>query len=130
MEKYLSGYNENSVHFFNLMMEGLKSYVDAESFWDAVDEDTIFKFHYHFPDFPKEMSKAQYKEWFSKYTAPESSAEFINVYKDLSTPGQTTLIMQYVVHYKQGVPDMNFLSIATVKDNKVVAWDDYLDTSK
>ncbi len=32
MEKYLSGYNENSVHFFNLMMEGLKDYVDAESF--------------------------------------------------------------------------------------------------
>lgn len=130
MEKNLSEHSEKSVRFFDLMMEGLKDHVDAESFWDAVDENAVFKFNYYFPNLPKEMGKLKYKEWLEENTNSGSSAEFINLYKDLSTPGQTTIIMQYVVRFKPGIPDMNFLSIATVKDNKVVAWDDYLDTSK
>ncbi len=48
MEKNLSEHSEKSVRFFDLMMEGLKDHVDAETFWDAVDENAVFKFNYYF----------------------------------------------------------------------------------
>ncbi|CAJ1200384.1 hypothetical protein [Companilactobacillus nantensis] len=127
MENYPSGYNKYSVYFLNLMMKGIKDDVDADSFWDAISDNATFTFHYHFPDFPRQMTKSEYKTWFKSYSAPETGADFLNIYKD-STAGITTLVMEYSVHYDQ-YPDMNFLSIAKIKNKQVIQWDDYLDTS-
>lgn len=127
MTNYPSGYNQYSIYFLNLMMQGLKEDVDADLFWDAIADDTTFTFHYHFPGFPHQMSKSEYKAWFEQYDAPETGAEFTKIYRD-HTNNVTTLIMSYAVHYSQS-PDMNFLSIVTIQNRQVVKWDDYLDTS-
>lgn len=127
MANYPSGYNQYSAHFLNLMMQGMQADVTAHTFWEAIGDDTTFTFHYHFPGFPRQMSKAEYKLWFESYDAPETGAEFKHVYRD-ETNGVTTLIMDYAVHYSQG-PDMNFLSIVTIQNQQVVKWDDYLDTA-
>lgn len=128
MKNYPSGYNQYSVYFLNLMMQGMQEDVDGKSFWEAIADSTTFTFHYYFPGFPHQMTKAEYKQWFESYDAPETGAEFVNIYRDDSADG-TTLIMAYTVHYEQG-PDMNFLSIAKIQDKQVIKWDDYLDTSK
>jgi len=127
MKNYPAGYNQYSVYFLNLMMQGIQEDVDASSFWDAIADSTTFTFHYHFPGFPRQMTKAEYQAWFEGYDAPETGAEFVNIYRD-NTAGVTTLIMVYTVHYEQS-PDMNFLSIAKIKNKRVIKWDDYLDTS-
>lgn len=128
MTTYPAGYNQYSVYFLNLMMAGLKDEVDAETFWEAVADETVFTFHYHFPGFPHQMTKAEYLKWFENYNAPETGAEFLNVYRDV-TGGVTTKVLDYVVHYQQG-PDMYFLSIVKVKDRQVIQWDDFLDTAE
>lgn len=130
MKDYYPGYNEYSEIFLNLMMTGLEDEVDAASFWEAIDDETIFKFHYYFPDFPTRMTKQRYQEWFGNYNAPETAAEMNQLYKDVSSSEKTTIIMQYTVHYAQNIPDMNFLSIVTIKNRRVVGWEDYLDTAE
>lgn len=128
MTTYPDGYNQYSIYFLNLMMQGIQDHVDANSFWEAIADDTTFTFHYHFPGFLHQMMKAAYKTWFEAYDAPETGAEFASSYRD-TTAGVTTLIMDYAVHYKQG-PDMNFLSIVKIQNQQVIKWDDYLDTAK
>lgn len=110
------------------MMQGMQDEVDADTFWDAIDEDTTFTFHYHFPGFPHQMNKAEYKSWFQSYDAPETGADYLDIYRDKKN-GVTTLVLDYVVHYQQG-PDMHFLSIVKIEHKRVVQWDDFLNTSK
>jgi limonene-1,2-epoxide hydrolase len=127
MTTYPDGYNQYSIYFLNLMMQGMQADVAAETFWNAISDETTFTFHYHFPGFPHQMTKAAYKTWFEAYDAPETGAEFANIYRD-TTAGVTTLIMDYAVHYKQD-PDMKFLSIVKIQNSRVIKWDDYLDTA-
>ncbi|ULQ60330.1 hypothetical protein K7I13_03205 [Brucepastera parasyntrophica] len=76
------GYKKGTEPFFNIVMEGLKDTVDGESFWDAVAEDAVFDFIYHFPGFTNRFEgRDAYRIWFDGYSNELHSADNLRVYK-------------------------------------------------
>lgn len=121
-------YKKGTEVFFNIIMEGLKGEVDGECFWDAVAEDAVFEFLYHFPGFTTRFeSRAAYKDWFKDYSNELHSADNLRVYK-----AGDVIILEYQVHGivpSTGKPyDNRFCSIVTIKDRKIVHWRDYMDS--
>jgi ketosteroid isomerase-like protein len=115
--------------FYSIIMKGLKGEVDGEHFWDAVAEDAVFEFLYHFPGFPNKINgRKKYMEWFGGYTMELKSADSLVVHKS-TVPG--VVILEYAVH---GVTptkkpyNNRFCSIITIKDRKIVYWRDYMDS--
>lgn len=115
--------------FYSIIMEGLKGEVDGEHFWDAVAEDAVFEFLYHFPGFPNKLNgRKKYMEWFGGYSMELKSADSLVVHKS-TVPG--VIILEYAVH---GITptkkpyDNRFCSIITIKDRKIVYWRDYMDS--
>lgn len=123
-------YRKNADPFFNIVMEGLKGEVDGDHFWDAVADDAIFEFLYHFPGFTTKMEgKKVYMDWFSGYSNELHSSDNLRVYKDRE---QGVITLEYEVHGV--VPstgkayDNRFCSIVTIKDRKIIHWRDYSDS--
>ncbi len=115
--------------FYNIIMKGLEGEVDGEHFWDAVAEDAVFEFLYHFPGFPNKIDgRKKYMEWFGGYTMELKSADSLVIHKS-TVPG--VIILEYAVH---GVTptkkpyNNRFCSIITIKDRKIVYWRDYMDS--
>jgi uncharacterized protein len=115
--------------FYNIVMEGLKGEVDGAHFWDAVAEDAVFEFLYHFPGFASKINgRKSYMDWFGGYSMVLHSADNLVVHKS-TDPG--VVILEYAVH---GVTPNNkpynnrFCSIITIKDRKIVHWRDYMDS--
>ena len=111
-------------------MEGLKDEVDGEWFWDAVAEEAVFEFLYHFPGFTNRFdSRAAYMNWFDSYSVELHYADNLRVYK---AENGGIVILEYEVHGI--VPgtgkayDNRFCSIITIKDRKIVYWRDYMDS--
>ena len=122
-------FNKNAQPFYDIIMEGLKGEVDGEHFWDAVAEDAVFEFLYHFPGFPHKINgRKNYMEWFGGYSMELESADSLVIHKS-TTPG--VVILEYAVH---GVAptkrpyNNRFCSIVTIKDRKIVYWRDYMDS--
>lgn len=116
--------------FYRIIMEGLKSEVDGEHFWDAVAEKAVFEFRYNFEGFPNKINgRKAYMDWFGGYTNILHSSDNLRVYKT-TQPG--IIILEYEVHGV--VPstgksyDNRFCSIITIKDRKIVHWRDYMDS--
>ena len=114
--------------FYSIIMKGLKGEVDGEHFWDAVAEDAVFEFLYHFPGFPNKINgRKKYMEWFSGYSMELKSADSLVVHKS-TVPG--VIILEYAVHGvapTQKPYNNRFCSIITIKDRKIVYWRDYMD---
>ena len=115
--------------FYSIIMKGLKGEVDGEHFWDAVAEDAVFEFLYHFPGFPNKINgRKKYMDWFGGYSMELKSADSLVVHKS-TVPG--VVILEYAVH---GVTpakksyNNRFCSIITIKDRKIVYWRDYMDS--
>ena len=115
--------------FYSIIMKGLKGEVDGEHFWDAVAEDAVFEFLYHFPGFPNKINgRKKYMDWFGGYSMELKSADSLVVHKS-TVPG--VIILEYAVH---GVTpakksyNNRFCSIITIKDRKIVYWRDYMDS--
>ena len=124
MNKIYPGYNENSVAFFDILMEGLKGEVPDGSFWDAISDDATFEFEYRIPGFPFQLTKDQYFEWFKNYSIP-LSADNLRVYKDTK---KNTVIIEYEVHSADGKYNNRFCSIVTLRNHRIVYWRDYGDS--
>lgn len=118
------GYTQNNAAFFDILMEGLKGEVPDGSFWDAVSEDAIFEFEYRIPDFPSQLSKSQYFDWFKTYPI-RLRADHLRVYKDAK---KDTVIIEYEVHGRDGQYNNRFCSIVTLKNHQIVYWRDYGDS--
>jgi ketosteroid isomerase-like protein len=110
-------------------MKGLEGEVDGEHFWDAVAEDGVFEFLYHFPGFTTKIEgRKAYMDWFSSYGMVLHSADNLRIHKSIE-PG--IIILEYQVH---GITpanrpyDNNFCSIITIKDRQIVYWRDYMDS--
>ena len=115
--------------FYSIIMKGLKGEVDGEHFWDAVAEDAVFEFLYHFPGFPNKINgRKQYMEWFGGYSMELKSADSLVVHKS-TVPG--VIILEYAVHGVTPTKKLynnRFCSIITIKDRKIVYWRDYMDS--
>lgn len=124
-------FNTNAEPFFQVVMQGLKSEVDGEHFWDAVAEKAVFEFLYHFPGFVNKIEgRKAYMDWFGGYSNILHSADNLKVYK--SGQPNNVVILEYEIHGT--VPsngkayDNRFCSIVTIEDRKIVYWRDYMDS--
>ena len=124
-------FNKNAEPFFQVIIQGLKGEVDGEHFWDAVEEDAVFEFLYHFPGFTNKIEgRKAYMDWFAGYSNILYSADNLRVYK--SAQPANIIILEYEIHGT--VPstgkacDNRFCSIVTIKDRKIVYWRDYMDS--
>lgn len=123
-------FRQNADPFYSIVRQGLGDAVDGEHFWDAVAEDAVFEFRYHFPGFATRIkSREAYMDWFSGYEIELQSAGELQVYRDND---QGVLTLEYEVHGivpGTGKPyDNRFCSVVTVRNRKVVYWRDYMDS--
>ncbi len=124
-------FNKNAEPFFNIIMTGLKGYVDGEHFWDAVAEHAVFEFLYNFPGFAnKTQGREAYMNWFGSYTNVLHSADHLKVYA--VTHPNNVIVLEYEVHgtvpHTGKAYDNRFCSIITIEDRKMTHWRDYMDS--
>jgi uncharacterized protein len=116
--------------FYRIVMKGLKGEVDGTHFWDAVAENAVFEFRYHFEGFPTKIKgRKKYMEWFGSYSMALHSADNLLIHRT-TEPG--VIVLEYDVH---GLNPRNkkeyhnrFCSIVTVKKRRIVHWRDYMDS--
>ena len=124
-----SAFKKEAEPFYSIIMMGLKGEVDGAHFWDAVSEDAVFEFQYHFPGFATKIEgRKAYMDWFGGYSMILHSADNLKIHKSTEAG---VIILEYEVH---GVTPANkpynnsFCSIITIKDRKIVYWRDYMDS--
>ncbi len=117
--------------FFLIIKEGLEGLVDGEDYFDLLTDDVVFEYVVTVPGYPRRVEGRQavidlYGNY-DDYMAVRS-ADNLRVYRD---PEASVVVLEYEVHgesVQTGRPyDNRFVSIVTVKDNKVTLWRDYLD---
>lgn len=118
--------------FFDVVMEGLRGLVDGDHFFDAVAEDALFEFLYHFPGWPLEIrGRANLMDSFSGYgkSIRVHSGDSLVVHHSQDS---RVVILEYQVHgtaLASGAPyDNRFISVITVENRKIVRWRDYMDS--
>jgi ketosteroid isomerase-like protein len=117
--------------FFRVVREGLKGLVEGEDYFDLLANDVIFEYVISVPGYPRHVQGRQniidlyngYDQYMNVH-----SADHLRVYRD---PQVSVVVLEYEVHgesVQTGRPYNNrFVSIITVKDQKVTHWRDYLD---
>lgn len=117
--------------FFKVIHEGLSGLVDAEDYFDLLADDVVFDYVVSVPGYPRHVEGRQsiidlysgYDDYMNVH-----SADNLRVYRD---PEASVVILEYEVHGKSVQTgrryDNRFVSIITVKDQKVTHWRDYLD---
>jgi ketosteroid isomerase-like protein len=117
--------------FFRTIREGLKGLVDGEDYFDLLADDVVFEYVISVPGYPKRIEGRQnvidlysgYDEFMTVH-----SADNLRVYRD---PEVSVVVLEYEVHGESVQTrrpyDNRFVSIITVKGDKVAHWRDYLD---
>jgi uncharacterized protein len=117
--------------FFRIIREGLEGLADGEDYFDLLADDVTFEYVISVPGYPRHVKGRQniidlysnYDDYMTVHTADN-----LRVYRD---PEASVVVLEYEVHgesVQTGRPYNNrFISIITVKDNKVTHWRDYLD---
>ncbi len=118
--------------FFAVVMQGMAGDVDGNHYFDAIADDAVFEFLYHFPGFPtKVVGREALMALYSGYGDGTVlySGDGLVVHRSRE-PG--VLILEYQVHGKKlrtgKAYDNRFVSIVTIKDRKIVLWRDYMDS--
>ena len=118
--------------FFDIVRRGLEGLVDGDHYFDTIAPDAVFEFRYHFPGYPtkvvgREALMALYSGYGAGMRLHGAGALMVNISR---TPG--VVILEYEV---QGnavgsgkVYENRFISVVTIKDRKIVAWRDYMDS--
>jgi ketosteroid isomerase-like protein len=117
--------------FFRIIGEGLEDLADGEDYFDLLADDVVFEYVISVPGYPRRVEGrhniidlySNYDDYMTVHTADN-----LRVYRD---PDASVVVLEYEVHgesVQTGRPYNNrFVSIITVKDNKVTHWRDYLD---
>jgi len=118
--------------FFEVVMEGLRGFVDGDHYFDTFNEDVIFESRYHFPGWPTTIrGRANLMASLSGYgkTIKLHSSDALVVHR---SQDRRVVILEYEVHGKilsSGTPyDNRFISVVTIEDRKVVHCRDYMDS--
>ena len=115
--------------FFDIVMEGLREHVDGAHFFDAVGDDAVFEYRYHFPGYPTVIQGRQaLMDLYAGYPQTLRSADNLVVHHDRDTG---TVILEYEVHGSSpiGRPyDNRFISVVEIKGRKIARWRDYMDS--
>jgi ketosteroid isomerase-like protein len=117
--------------FFRIIREGLDGLADGEDYFDLLTDDVLFEYVISVPGYPKRVQGRQsIIDLYSRYEEfmTVRTADNLRVYRD---PEASVVILEYEVHGESVQTgrryDNRFVSIITVKDNKVSHWRDYLD---
>ena len=117
--------------FFRIIREGLEGWADGEDYFDLLVDDVVFEYVISVPGYPRRVEGRQniidlysnYSDYMTVHTADN-----LRVYRD---PEASVVVLEYEVHgesVQTGRPYNNrFVSIISVKHNKVTHWRDYLD---
>jgi uncharacterized protein len=117
--------------FFRTIREGLEGLADGEDYFDLLVDDVVFEYVISVPGYPRRVQGRQhiielYRDYDDYMTV--HTADNLRVYRD---PEASVVVLEYEVHgesVQTGRPYNNhFVSIITIKDNKVTHWRDYLD---
>jgi ketosteroid isomerase-like protein len=117
--------------FFRLMEEGLRDYTSDEHYFDLLAEDVVFDFVITVPGYQRHVvGRSNLIELYRGY----GSSLFLDSCDDLRVhyaPATSTVILEYSSHghvVGTGYPYSNrYISVATLKDRKIIEWRDYLD---
>jgi len=113
-------------------MEGLTGLVDGPHYWDAIADNCVHEYKYHFPNYPTKItSKADLLKLYSGYgnniTLKKADHLLVHHSQDLKTT-----ILEYECHgilVATGKEYSNrFISVVTVENRKIVHWKDYMDS--
>jgi uncharacterized protein len=117
--------------FFRIIQKGLEGWADGEDYFDLLANDVVFEYVISVPGYPRRVKgRKKVIDLYSDYDdyMTVRTADNLRVYRDSEA---STIVLEYEVHGKSaqtGRPYNNrFVSIVTVKDNKVTHWRDYLD---
>jgi ketosteroid isomerase-like protein len=118
--------------FFDVVMQGMADDVDGDHYFDAIAEDAVFEYLYHFPGFPtKVIGRDALMALYSGYGDGTVlyNGDSLAVHRS-QEPG--VLILEYEVHGKKlrtgKAYDNRFVSVVTIRDRKIVHWRDYMDS--
>ena len=115
--------------FFEIVMEGLRGYVDGGHYFDAVAEDALFEFRYEFPGWPAVVrGRKALMDLYSGYVMRLRSADGLVVHRD---PDTGVVVLEYEVHGlapSGRAYDNRFVSIVEIRDRKIARWRDYMDS--
>jgi ketosteroid isomerase-like protein len=118
--------------FFDVVMEGLSTFVDGEHYFDTLADDVRFEFRYEFPGWPRvtrgrDSLMALYAEYGRNIRLDRGDSLIVHA----SNHGQV-VTLEYEVHgtvLATGVAyDNRFVSIASIENRKIVRWRDYMDS--
>jgi ketosteroid isomerase-like protein len=118
--------------FFEVVMKGLKPFVDGAHYYDTLAEDVVFEFLYRFPGWPEKLTGrdnliAMYAGYGENIKLHKGDG--LAVHHD---PAKKIVTLEYQVHgkaIKSGAAyDNRFVSIVTLRDRKIIHWRDYMDS--
>jgi ketosteroid isomerase-like protein len=117
--------------FFRIIEKGLEGWASGEDYFDLLADDVVFEYVISVPGYPKRVKgRKKVIDLYSDYDdyMTVRSADNLRVYRDSEA---STIVLEYEVHgtsVQTSRPYNNrFVSIVTVKDDKVTHWRDYLD---
>lgn len=115
--------------FFDIVMEGLRRHVDGDHYFDAISDDAIFEYRYHFPGYPTMVRGRQaVMDLYAGYPMQLASADGLFVHHDKDAG---TVVLEYQVHGTAPsgrAYDNRFVSVVEIKDRKISRWRDYMDS--
>jgi ketosteroid isomerase-like protein len=114
------------------MRKGLGDLAEGDHFFDTIAEDALFEFLYEFPGWPRVIrGRASLMDAYSGYgdNIKLRSADQLVVHV---SGDNKVVILEYEVHGKAlaigKAYDNRFVSIITLKNQKIVRWRDYMDS--
>jgi ketosteroid isomerase-like protein len=118
--------------FFEIVMEGLSTWVDADHYFDALCDDVVFEFLYEIPGWPRVVrGRDNLIALYSGYGRNIRLDRGHRLAVHPSADGRV-VTLEYEVHgriLKSGTTyDNRFASIAFIENRKVVRWRDYMDS--
>jgi ketosteroid isomerase-like protein len=118
--------------FFDIVMRGLAGLVDGDHYFDTIADEAVFEFRYQFPGWPtklvgREALMALYAGYGKGMRLHAAGALVVNISE---TKG--VVILEYEVQGKAvgsgKAYDNRFISVVTIRDRKIAAWRDYMDS--
>ena len=118
--------------FFDVVMRGLRPFVDGEHYFDTLADDVVFEFRYDFPGWPRvTQGRDDLIALYSGYGRNIRLDRGDSLIVHPSDNGRV-VTLEYEVHgtaLATGVPyDNRFVSVATIENRKIVRWRDYMDS--
>ncbi|MDR3560393.1 MAG: nuclear transport factor 2 family protein [Negativicutes bacterium] len=118
--------------FFEVVMKGLKDFVDGDHYFDTIADDAEFEFLYRFPGWPEKIhGREDLIALYSGYgdNIKVHQGDNLAVHYDKENG---VVVLEYQVHGKilrTGAGyDNRFVSIVTIRNRKIVRWRDYMDS--